>query len=177
MREITLTKFFLWVLTMKKCCWQDYLEMKKIMLLLGPNRSLPLRDMRPSETTVKVDESEVHPLLLIGDCNFSSMWLGSFENLPSCGRTLSWIQKESGLLFNICDASDRLRILHALPESTRSVVEMLPILIGILRGSIFALSFSKRATVFPPRCCSQTRRGRSSRSTNSQIRWWVFSFT
>ena len=44
-------------------------------------KSRPIRDLRPSATTVNVAESKVHPLL-VGDCIFSSTWIGSFEKSP-----------------------------------------------------------------------------------------------
>ena len=73
---------------------------------------------------------------------------GQLENFIMCFSSNNF---SSSLLcwlpFTTFEASNRLRILHALPESTRRVVEMLPILMGILRGFIFDYSFSMRAAV------------------------------
>ena len=85
------------------------------------NRSLPMRDLRPSATTVKIVEFDVHPLLVMGVCILPSTWIGSLENVLSCGMTFSWFQTACGLLFTTCVASDQLKILHALPESKRRV--------------------------------------------------------
>ena len=111
------------------------------------NKSRPITDFSPSAINVNVAESQVQPLLVIGDCIFPSTWIGSFERVRSCGDTFALIQKARGLLCSTRDASERLRILHALPESTSIVVLILPILIGILMGYNFSTAFSITATV------------------------------
>ena len=42
------------------------------------------------------------------------------SNVLSCGLAFSWIQTAQGLLLTTCNASERLRILHALHEQCSS---------------------------------------------------------
>ena len=106
-----------------KCCWPDYLFEMKIESLLVQF----CQTTRPSATTVNVATSQVQPLLVIGDCIFPSTWIVSFENIQSCGDTVLLIQNARGLLCTTCEAIERLRIKHALPESSSRVVLILPI--------------------------------------------------
>ena len=121
------------------------------------NRSLSMRDLRPSATTVKVADVNVHRLLVMRVCIFPSIWIGSFEIVLKYGLIFSLIQTAFELIFITCVARDRLKLLHALPESTRRVVEMLPILIGILRDSILLCQFWLIQPYYLLHCCSQTR--------------------
>ena len=62
------------------------------------NRSLTMKDLRPSATTAKVAEFDAHPLLAMEVYNLPSIWIGSLENVLSCGLNLTWIQTAWGLL-------------------------------------------------------------------------------
>ena len=106
------------------------------------NKSRPIMDFSSSATTVILAESQVQPLLVIWDCIFPSTRIGPFEKFRSCADICSLIPKARGLLCTACDVIERLRIQHALPESTSSVVLILPILIGMLRRSTFSTAFS-----------------------------------
>ena len=110
------------------------------------NKSWPISIFRPSAETVNVAKCEVHSLLDAGDWALPSKRMGSIEKVLNCGFVLSWIQRACGMLLTTCDAKDRLKMLHAFTESTSRVVEILPILIGMFRGSIFAIWFWVRAT-------------------------------
>ena len=95
------------------------------------NRSRPINDFRPSVTTRNVAELLVQPLLDTGFCTLPSMWIGSFKKFRSCRFGLSQTQNACEMLSTTCDASDQFRMLHALPKSTSSFVEILPIFIGM----------------------------------------------
>ena len=116
------------------------------------NKFRLMNDFKPSATNVNVAEREVQSLLDTGVCVLTSIWIGSFEKVLSCGFALSRNQNACGPLLTTCYAFDWLRILHELAESTWSVVEMFLILIGTCRGSIFATSFWLRAAILssPP---------------------------
>ena len=66
---------------------------------------------------------------------------------PELRLAFSWVEIACGLFVTTCVAREKLKMLHALPDSTSSVLDILLILIGMLRGSIFAMSFWVRATV------------------------------
>ena len=111
------------------------------------NKSVPNNDLKPSATTVNVADRVFQPLLHTGVCILVSMRIVSLEKILSSGFAFSWTQNACELLLTTRNAIDWLGMLHTLPESARSVVEMLPILSGMFRGSIFARSFSIIATI------------------------------
>ena len=94
MREIRLRKFLAicslisddleTVLTWLLCSEEDCVTARP----RWSNRSLPMRDLRPSATTVKVSEYDIHPLLVMGVYTLPSIWIGSLENVLSCGTDL-----------------------------------------------------------------------------------------
>ena len=70
------------------------------------NKSRPINDFKPSATTMIVAEREVQPLLDTGVCILTSMRIGSFEKVLSCGFALSQTQNAYGLLLTTCYACD-----------------------------------------------------------------------
>ena len=56
-----------------------------------PNRSLPSRGFRTTATKVEIAKFDVQPSLVIWVCIFPTMWIGSLENVLSCGLTFLWI--------------------------------------------------------------------------------------
>ena len=110
-------------------------------------KSRLMSDLRPSATTMNLAAGVCHPLLERPVLIFPSIFFGSFEKVRSCGLTVSRKQIAWELLLTNRVASDGFRMLQALSESTRSVVEILPIVIGMIKGSVFAISMWNVATI------------------------------
>ena len=76
------------------------------------------------------------PLQETRGLDLSFICIGLFEKARSCGLTVSRIQIAKELQLIIRVASDWFRMLQVLPESTSTVVEILPIMIGMFRSSV-----------------------------------------
>ena len=96
-----------------------------------------MSNLRPSAATVKLAADVCKTLLVTGVRILPSMRIVSFKIIQNCGLLILRTHFANGLLLNNCSASVLVKMLHALPESTRRLVELFLILWGMLRGSFF----------------------------------------
>ena len=104
-------------------------------------KSRPIRDLRPSARTVNATEWKVHPVAcdwgvyLSFDVNWlireiSKLWRSLFVDPEGAKTAFYHLQREWTIENTAC-----------APGVHGSVVLIWPILMGMLRGSIFAMSF------------------------------------